>query len=52
MSNNIYIWDEQEIVRNIGQRVKKRREIMELTQEKLAEMMDIPGRDRRVNQSN
>ena len=41
MTFDINNWNEQEIVRNIGQRVKKRREIMELTQEKLAEMMDI-----------
>ena len=41
MSNNIYIWDEQEIVRNIGHHIKKKREIMGLTQEKLAELMDI-----------
>ena len=41
MSNNIYIWVEQEIVRNIGHHIKKKREIMGLTQEKLAELMDI-----------
>ena len=41
MSNNIYNWDEHEIVRNIGHHIKKKREIMGLTQEKLAELMDI-----------
>lgn len=33
--------NENEIVKNIGQHVKKKREIMELTQERLAEIMDI-----------
>lgn len=41
MSNNTYNWNEHEVVKNIGQHVKKKREIMELTQEKLAELMDI-----------
>ena len=33
--------NENEIVKNIGQHVKKKRETMELTQERLAEIMDI-----------
>lgn len=41
MSNNTHNWDEREIIRNIGHHIKKKREIMELTQEKLAELMDI-----------
>ena len=33
--------NDNEIVKNIGEHIKKKREIMGLTQEKLAEIMDI-----------
>lgn len=38
---SIHANDWKEIVENIGQHIKKKREVMELTQEKLAELMDV-----------